>query len=113
MGRLGKRDVEELLEAVEAAGDDVEELREALLVPLARAVDRSGSADWVTLVDVASERGGWSRDRWASLRLAATPERLGAAETAETRDALFDLAAELNECRSLSGGSGPGGGDAR
>jgi hypothetical protein len=101
--RLGKRAVEEMVRSASTPAEDlaaeVDQVREALVGPLAHVVGRPPEAGWVALVDRAGELGHWDRERWAQLRLAVEPERCPDLEAAVA--ALWDLVTELNERRRL------------
>ena len=105
--RLAKRDVEQLLAVLDdpprSLADEVDALRATLSTALRRVVGDAG-ATWHELVDAARERGGWPAERVAAL-LADDP--------ATAREAMWELAAELNEVRDItpapSHGADPGG----
>ena len=82
-GRLKKRDVERLLEEIDV--DPKAAVARALCVVLGLPID----TDWLSLVDKAAQAGDWPPARREELR-------------AGTGDALFDLAAELNERRTIA-----------
>ena len=94
--RLAKRDVEQLLAVLDdpppALTDEVDALRAALTTALRRVVGEAG-ATWRELVDLAQVRGGWPRERVAAL-LDDDP--------ATAREAMWELAAELNEVRDIT-----------
>jgi hypothetical protein len=89
MADLSKADVERLLAAVDQTPA---ELREALTTALRVVLERDG--DWADLV----AGNGWPESRVNALR-------------ADDQDALWDLAAELNELRHLA--EPPGGREQR
>ena len=85
---LSKRDAEALMDAVDAPTD---ELKAALARALTKLLGRDGTFD--ELVEEAAAEAGWPDSRRAQL-------------LAGDQDALWDLAAELNEQRALRAASG-------
>ena len=78
---------------------EIDQVRDALVAPLARLTGSVVEAGWVALVDRAADVAAWERERWAALRLAAVPERVDQPEL--TLRALWELVTELNERRRL------------
>ena len=86
MPALSKRDVEELLAAVDSDGAT---LQAALTKALALALGTApATAQWDDVVERAATEAGWPESRKRDL-------------LAADRDAMWDLAAELNELRNL------------
>jgi hypothetical protein len=95
---LAKRDVEQLLAVLDgpppALTDEVDALRAALTTALRRVLG-DADATWCQLVDASQERGGWPERRAAALL---------SEDAATAREAMWELAAELNEVRDITPG---------
>src|SRR5438270_13769309 len=93
--RLAKRDVEELLAVLSdpppALADEVDALRAALTVALQR-VTGLAAGGWDEVVLAAQERGDWTVERVRAL---------SNDDPATAREAMWELAVELNEMRDI------------
>jgi hypothetical protein len=108
--RLTKSQAERLVAAVDRAGDDLEANRRAVAVALGRLLgpervpgEPADPRHWADLVRSAARRGGWSAQQTEALLAAAEPTT-GADDRSPSAalEALWDLAAELNERRELA-----------
>ena len=86
---------------------DIDRLRGVLLLALRRCLDEP-RADWNTLVEVGTGRGGWDEWRVASLLDSSDPTVDPAPEV--TREALAGLANEMIERGDVLAGPWEGGG---
>jgi hypothetical protein len=103
---LTKSQAARLVDEVAGAGDDIDANRRAVAVALASVLgadgsrrsagDGAGDDRWAGLVRCAASVGGWDDARVAVLLAAGGPS-----DGVAVLEALWDLAAELNERRDL------------